>query len=578
MRISLLGGTYQARSIIASAQECLNLYPERNPQDAEAPVTHQLTPGTVLHVVPPHAGVARGIYTATNGRLYYICGQNVYYIDSNFVVTQLGSLITTATTPVSMIDNGNAVVIVDGTVAGFAIDLASNSFAQINDPNFLGADRVDYVDTFLVFNQPGTKNFYSSLSNVTFAQLTAAGGVLGGTLAGGSLYTNGTYTGVALTGGAGSGAQATITVSGAAVTAVTITAPGLNYHLGDVLSATAASIGGTGSGFTYTLAAQSNLSGAFDPTYVAAKTGFPDQLATLCCVHREIWLFGIVKTTEVWYDAGGAAFPFAIMPGVFIEHGCAAKYSVCKHDLSVFWLSIDQEGQGTVFMGSGYRAVKISTPAIANSIAQYATISDAIGMMYKQGDHVFYVLTFPTADVTWVYDLSEGLWHQRGWLNPDTGLLHRWRPQVTAVAYGLVLAGDWENGNLYELSLTAYADAVNPTTLVGTPILRRRAFPHLVADGKRASYDRFAADVEAGNGSVTTPTVAPQLQLEWSDNRGRTYGTQTAQSLGAQGEYLVQPQWRQLGMARDRVFRLSWSADCKTALNGAWIDVTLSDS
>ena len=71
-----------------------------------------------------------------------------------------------------------------------------------------------------------------------------------GTLVGGSLYTNGTYTTVTLTGGSGSGAKATIVVSGAAVTSVTITTAGNGYVVGDTLSATAASIGGTGSGFT----------------------------------------------------------------------------------------------------------------------------------------------------------------------------------------------------------------------------------------------------------------------------------------------------------------------------------------
>ena len=71
-----------------------------------------------------------------------------------------------------------------------------------------------------------------------------------GTLVGGSAYTNGTYTVVALTGGSGSGAKATIVVSGAAVTSVTITTAGNGYIVGDTLSALAASIGGTGSGFS----------------------------------------------------------------------------------------------------------------------------------------------------------------------------------------------------------------------------------------------------------------------------------------------------------------------------------------
>jgi len=70
------------------------------------------------------------------------------------------------------------------------------------------------------------------------------------TLVGGSLYTNGTYTNVTLTGGSGTGAKATVVVSGGAVTSVTLTALGAAYVIDNTLSATAASIGGTGSGFS----------------------------------------------------------------------------------------------------------------------------------------------------------------------------------------------------------------------------------------------------------------------------------------------------------------------------------------
>ena len=78
------------------------------------------------------------------------------------------------------------------------------------------------------------------------------------TLVGGTLYTNGTYTNVTLTGGSGSGAKATIVVAGATVTTVTITKPGNGYVIGNTLSATAATIGGTGSGFSIKVATINN--------------------------------------------------------------------------------------------------------------------------------------------------------------------------------------------------------------------------------------------------------------------------------------------------------------------------------
>lgn len=71
-----------------------------------------------------------------------------------------------------------------------------------------------------------------------------------GTITGGSGYVNGSYANVTLTGGSGLGAKATIGVAGGIVTTVTITARGAAYLVGNVLSATAASLGGTGAGFS----------------------------------------------------------------------------------------------------------------------------------------------------------------------------------------------------------------------------------------------------------------------------------------------------------------------------------------
>ena len=78
----------------------------------------------------------------------------------------------------------------------------------------------------------------------------ATGGVLEFTLTNaGSGYTNGTYTNTPLTGGTGSGATANITVAGNVVTAVVINGHGIDYTVGDILSA---SFGG-GTSFAITV-------------------------------------------------------------------------------------------------------------------------------------------------------------------------------------------------------------------------------------------------------------------------------------------------------------------------------------
>jgi len=68
------------------------------------------------------------------------------------------------------------------------------------------------------------------------------------------------------------------------------------------------------------------------------------------------------------------------------------------------------------------------------------------------------------------------------------------------------------------------------------------------------------------------PDVTPSWGLRWSDTRGATFGNAVPQEFTA--DPLGQPQWNRTGMARDRVFELFWSAAYKTALNGAFVEVS----
>ncbi len=470
MRVPLILGAYTTRSLIASAQRCCNLYPEKNPPDAVSPYTMYLTPGLTALGTAPQVAPVRGLYRATNNQLFASIGNGIYYVNASWTKTLLGS-IAAGTTPVKMGDNGTTMVVVDGTSAGYTVDLTTHAFAAISDPSFYGSNFVEFVDTFLVFNKPATNIFYTSDSN-----------------------------------------------------AVT-----------------------------------------FDPLFFAAKTGYSDLLAGLSIQQRQIWLIGQL-TSEIFFNAGGADFPFQIMPGPFIEHGTIAPYSIAKQGGSVFWLSQDLEGTYIVVQTTGYEAREISTDAIEYELSTYSTVSDAIGFCYQQQGHPFYWLKFPTAGKDWVYDLTTQLWHERFWLNGD-GDEESHRANCAAFAYGVNVVGDRENGLLYQLDPTAYTDN-------GDVIKRVRGFPHMMNDGKRVFYTSFIADMQAG-GSVSGDAT---VDLRWSDTRGLSYGNPVSQSFGTPGAYLVQPQWNRLGMARDRVFELSWTANAATALNGAFVEVQPSES
>jgi hypothetical protein len=106
-----------------------------------------------------------------------------------------------------------------------------------------------------------------------------------GSVTGGASYTNGTYTNVPLTGGTGTGALATIVIASGAVTTVTLTYGGEGYTVADTLSAAAANIGGTGTGFSVPVATLSN--GSATQSEWLAPDSFPDLEKSLQLTDRK---------------------------------------------------------------------------------------------------------------------------------------------------------------------------------------------------------------------------------------------------------------------------------------------------
>jgi len=302
-----------------------------------------------------------------------------------------------------------------------------------------------------------------------------------------------------------------------------------------------------------------------DPLDFASAEGSPDGLVGLIVDHREAWLFG-TDSVEVWYDAGLADFPLTRIQGAFNEIGCVAAFSIAKLDNGLFWLGTDARGQGIVYRANGYTGQRVSTHAIEYAIAQYSDISDAVAYTYQQEGHAFYVLTFPTGNATWVYDVATQAWHERaGWLN---GAFTRHRSNCQCNFLGNTVVGDFENGNIYKMSLDVYSDNGDTQKWLRS----WRALPTGTNNLKRTAHHSLQLNCESGVGLIDGQGSDPQAMLRWSDDGGHTWSNEHWSPMGKIGAYYQRVFWRRLGMTtklRDRVYEVSGTDPVKVAIMGA---------
>ena len=302
-----------------------------------------------------------------------------------------------------------------------------------------------------------------------------------------------------------------------------------------------------------------------DPLDFASAEGAPDPIVAVNVNHREIWVFG-TNSVEVWYDAGTSPFPLQRIQGAFNELGCLAPYSVAKLDNSVFWLGNDARGYGVVYRANGYTGVRVSTHAIEYAIQSYGDVTDAIAYTYQQEGHLFYVLTFPTANKTWVFDVTTGLWHERAGF--DNGYFTRHRSNCQMNFQSQTVVGDFLNGNIYALDLNTYDDNGAAQKWVRS----WRALPTGENNLRRTVQHTLQLDCESGVGLNTGQGETPQVMLRWSDDGGHTWSNEHWASMGKIGQYFRRVLWRRLGVTtklRDRVYEVSGTDPVKITIMGA---------
>lgn len=292
----------------------------------------------------------------------------------------------------------------------------------------------------------------------------------------------------------------------------------------------------------------------FPASFNALKDSSTDNLVTMQENVREAWMIG-ERTSEVWYNSGGTNFAFSRIPGIGPQIGCSAQHSITRMGTSLVWLAKNEQGENIVVQTVQYTVAPITSHGVSHAIGTYPYIADAQGYCYEEDGHVFYVLTFPTADVTWVYDATasakygEPCWHKRLSWNQTTGTYHRHRSNCYADFQNLRLVGDYQTGQIHQMSRQYYTDAGNPLRCL-------RRTPHVWARESReyVTQSRIQIEFTPGVGLQTGQGSNPQMMLRWSNDGGFSWSNEHWSSIGLAGQTKYRAVWNRLGVSWDRVY------------------------
>jgi hypothetical protein len=435
----ILGAFGVSRSTnVEDAQE-INLFLEViESKDGKSPGFLMMTPGLDRLVTVGLGGMRAGGLHVMGGVMYAVSGSQLWAISPSLVTTFIGNL-STSTGTVWMVDNGTQLMVVDGyagylttaeLVASGGEPLTGGVIASAGAPPYPGGSLYAVGDTVTLNQQGGVQSMTAIITITAVATINYSTTVNGVT-------TTATYVGVATKfsvtqGGLFSGVPTTFTqntTSGSGA-GITITSPtfGPSAKLGGIIfpfdgTPSCASyqdgfgvvgVSDTNKWYQSDLDDLSN----WQPLNFSLADATPDNIIDIIDLSREFWVMKEAHI-EIWVNAGVAGFTFQRATGVFIETGIAAAASLVKAGQQILWLAQNLQGDRFVVMSEGYMPVRKSNHPIEQELTSYSVVDDAIGYVYQQEGHVFYVLTFPTENVTWVLDLTTTAkmgypcWHQR---------------------------------------------------------------------------------------------------------------------------------------------------------------------
>ena len=298
--------------------------------------------------------------------------------------------------------------------------------------------------------------------------------------------------------------------------------------------------------------------------------GSADNVKAIITDHEYLYLMGS-KRMAVYVNSGAADFPIVPVPGAFVEMGIRAPHSVQRINNTIMFYGENEHGSGAVYSMEGFIPRRVSTHAVEQVWTRYGLDTDAIAFTQQRDGHMFYRLTFPSQDQTWVYDLATGMWHERASWDAVHGAFHAQTQRFHCYATG----GSYPRYFCVGVDGKIYAEDDFVYTEDGRMIRRVRIAPVIANQNKLMFVSRLEIVVQPGIGLDGDPTVQganPQMMLRYSPDSGQTWSAELTASAGRSGNYDARVVFDQLGSGRAWVPEISVTDPCNWVIVSAQIE------
>lgn len=249
---------------------------------------------------------------------------------------------------------------------------------------------------------------------------------------------------------------------------------------------------------------------------------------------------------EQWQDVGNAVFPYQKSTTSSVDYGCLNPSSIAALDTYIVWLAANEQGGATLMVYQGGIAKSISTDGIDFKLSQLTNPTNCTGFLFRQDGHLLYQFTFPSDNLSYVYDFETKMFFT---VSDENQNYHIARNVVFFENdyYFVSLNG----GNIYRFGTQYSALQYSSTNIQMMP--RVRITPPIRLPSQRMFIAK-SLGFTVENGLANPATVSgftEAIDLSLSRDGAASFGNSWRLNMNITGDRRSRVIWQRLGQAND---------------------------